>query len=104
MTRKAPSDPFNPHLFSEATNAAGGDGLAGIFAMLGIPTMTERPGGGFNLQRPQDFLPNKPNTNTNTNNTNTEDKYPRNQIPSWWEEWNKNFGRYGVMPPVQGLL
>lgn len=30
--------------------------------------------------------------------------YPKNVIPQWWVDWYNSTGKYGGVPPVQGLL
>lgn len=103
MAAKNYKNMFNQQVFNAATHATGGDPLAGLFASIGLPTYVSNPGGGFNVMMPQDFMPNKPNGN-GKNTKPEEEQYPLNQIPNWWNEWNKNYGRFGTMPPVQGLL
>lgn len=49
--------------------------------------------------------PNDPNNPSDPNDPGFPgDKYKKNLIPDWWRQWYNEQGRYGGLPPVQGLL
>ena len=98
--------------------------LGPAMAMMGVPWQQRSPGGSWMTIDPvrQSIYPTgmvlPPANNAATPPAGSEDppadpnappplpgdKFTKNMIPDWWEDWYRTSGQYGGVPPVQGLL